>query len=315
MTMDARAPAPVDGTIWLDELVLETDPRVVFDFNQTEFDAQLRSIGRRWGRGLSVARFFVLCDGRAAPAFAPDGSVSGIDQVVYRDFDVLVRAAERHGVLLIPVLLDFGWCAHPSTVSGVQLGGHADVIRDAAKRQSFLDRALAPLLERYGRHPAILAWDVCNEPEWIIDEIPEAFRRNHDVVSLAQMRGFVQGCASYVHRLTPTQLITVGSARRKWLQHWVGCELDFYQFHWYDHFQSEEPFPWRPYDELGLDKPCLVGEVPTDNTRFTPGDFVAAAEAGGYSGVLFWSFGAHDPFSNMCSTRRRTEPPAIVRRP
>ena len=220
---------------------------------------------------MSLVRFFIFCDGRAAPAFAPDGSVTGLDDVFYRDFDVLVRTAERHGVLLVPTLLDFGWCAVPTTVSGVQLGGHSAVIRDAAKRQSFLDRALQPLLERYGRHPAIFAWDVCNEPEWIIDEIPESFRRNHEVVPLAEMRAFVRSCAAYVHRLTPTQLVTVGSARRKWLQHWTGCDLDFYQFHWYDHFQSEEPFPWRPYAELGLDKPCLIGEVPTENTRFTAG--------------------------------------------
>ncbi len=268
-----------------------------------ELDAQFEAVQRRRGRGLSLARFFIFCDGRAAPVFAPDGSVTGLDDVFYRDFDVLVRTAERHGVLLVPTLLDFGWCAVPTTVSGVQLGGHSAVIRDAAKRQSFLDRALQPLLERYGRHPAIFAWDVCNEPEWIIDEIPESFRRNHDLVPLAEMRAFVRSCAAYVHRLTPTQLVTVGSARRKWLQHWTGCDLDFYQFHWYDHFQSEEPFPWRPYAELGLDKPCLIGEVPTDNTRFTLGDFVDAAGAGGYSGVLFWSYGARDAFSNMCSLR------------
>jgi hypothetical protein len=235
-----------------------------------------------------------------------------MDDAFYRDFDVLVRAAEHHGVLLIPVLLDFGWCAHPRMVSGVQLGGHAAVIRDAAGRQSFLDRALRPLLERYGRHPAILAWDVCNEPEWIIDEIPDAFRRDHDVVPLAAMRAFVQGCAAYVHRLTPTQLITVGSARRKWLQHWTGCDLDFYQFHWYDHFHREEPFPWRSYDELGLDRPCLIGEVPTENTSFSREEFTRAAEDGGYSGVLFWSYGARDAFSNLCPTledRAPRQPP------
>ena len=303
MTIDPRAPSPVDGTIWLDQLALDTDPPVIFDFDHTELDAQFAAVGRRKGRGLSLVRFFIFCDGRAAPAFAPDGSVSGLDSVFYRDFDVLVGAAERHGVFLVPVLLDFGWCAYPTTVSGVQLGGHADVIRDAGKRQSFLERALKPLLERYGRHPAIFAWDVCNEPERIIDEIPEAFRRNHDVVSLADMRAFVQSCAAYVHRLTATQLLTVGSARRKWLQLWTGSDLDFYQFHWYDDFQSEEPFPWRSYDELGLDKPCLIGEVPTDNTSFTLQDFIAAAEAGGYSGVLFWSYGARDAFSNLCSRR------------
>jgi hypothetical protein len=306
MTVDSRARAPVDGDIWLDQLVLETIPRVTFDFERTEIDSHVGYVRRRHGRAFTLVRFFVLCDGRAAPTFAPDGSVEELDHLFFRDFEALLRAAERHGVWLIPVLLDFGWCAHPTTVSGVQLGGHADVIRDPAKRRSFLERALAPLLERYGNHPAILSWDVCNEPEWVINEVPDAFRGNHDVVSLADMRAFVQSCAAYVHRLTPNQLITVGSARRKWLQLWTGCDLDLYQFHWFDHFRFDEPFPWAPYDELGLDKPCLIGEVPTDNTQMSRSDFAAAAEEGGYSGVLFWSYAARDPFSDLCSRR---EPP------
>jgi hypothetical protein len=315
LAVSLQAGGSVDGTVWLDELTLETVRRVVFDFERPEIDTQFGDVRRRKGRGFSLARFFIFCDGRAAPTFAADGSVFGIDNAFYRDFDVLVRAADRHGISLIPVLMDFGWCAYPSLVSGVQLGGHADVIRDPAKRRSFLENALRPLLERYGRHPAILAWEVCNEPEWIIEEIPDAFRRNHELVSRAEMRAFVQSCAAYVHGLTPTQLVTVGGARRKWVQHWMGCDLDFYQFHWFDHFRFDEPLPWGPYDELGLDKPCLVGEVPTDNTRYTMHDFISAAEDGGYAGVMFWSYAARDPFSNMCSLRRPAGPPNVIRRP
>ena len=313
----SRAPA-ITGPIWIDEFVLGTDPPLTFDFEQSEFEAQIGHARRRRGRGMSLVRFFVFCDGRAAPSFAPDGQVVGLDDVFYRDFDVLVRAAERQGVLLMPVLLDYGWCAYPTLVSGVQLGGHAEVIRDPAKRQTFFDRAFTPLLERYGKHPSIYAWDVCNEPEWIIGEVPDAFRHNHDVVSLEEMRTFVQGCAALVHRVTATQLITVGSARRKWVQLWMDCGLDLYQFHWYDHFDGEEPFPWGSYDELGLDRPCLVGEVPTESTSISQQEFVAAAEAGGYSGLLFWSYGARDAFSDLCADRerrRRRNPSSLIPNP
>jgi hypothetical protein len=302
LTMTAGSPsAAVNGTIWLDEFDLDTVPQLLFDFERSEFEAQVEYVRRRFGRAFSLVRFFTFCDGRAAPTFAPDGTVVGLDDVFYRDFDVLLRAASRQGVLLMPVLLDFGWCAYPRTISGVQLGGHADVIRDDRKRRSFLDRALRPLLERYGNHPAIFAWDVCNEPEWVVDEVPAAFRDRHDVVSLDEMRAFVRSCAAYVHYLAPTQLVTLGSARRMWVPMWKECDLDLYQFHWYDHFIGEEPFPWRSYDELDLDKPCLVGEVPTAGTAFTRQEFMAAAQNGGYSGLLFWSYGARDASSDLCS--------------
>jgi hypothetical protein len=302
------ASAAIDGAVWVDEVVLETRRPTVFNFEQPEIGAQFADVQRRT-RAWSLVRFFVFCDGRAAPAFAPDGSVAKLDETFYRDFDVLVDTAAQQGLSLIPVLLDYGWCAYPRTVSGVRLGGHAEIIREGEKRQSFLENALGPLLERYGRHPAIYAWDVCNEPEWIVDDFPDAFRQDHDVVSLAEMRAFVRSCAASVHRFAPTQLVTLGSARRKWLSHWTGCDLDLYQFHWYDHLRGEEPFPWNPYDELGLDKPCLIGEVPTRSTRFTRQQFLRAAEEGGYSGLLFWSYGARDPFSNLCPTREEPRHP------
>jgi len=310
MAMNPDASSAINGTIWIDEFVLETVPPLAFDFEQTELEAQLAGARRAAGPGSSLVRFFVFCDGRAAPAFAQDGSVVGLDDVFYRDFDVLLRAASRQGVLLVPVLLDFGWCAHARTVSGVQLGGHADVIRDVAKRQSFLEHALKPLLERYGGHPAIYAWDVCNEPEWIIDGIPGAFRRDHALVPLDDMRAFVRDCGEYVHRLAPTHLVTVGSARRMWVRLWTGLDLDLYQFHWYDQFSREERFPWGSCDELALDRPCIIGEVPTASTSFTRQQFIDAAEAGGYSGLLFWSYGARDPFSNLCSLREDRQAPS-----
>lgn len=289
------------GSIWIDDIVLETSPPIALDFMQTEVGAQFDFVRQLTSSDWSLVRFFTFCDGRAAPSFNSGGSVAGLDDVFYRDFDVLVDTAARQRLLLIPVLLDFGWCAQPRVVSDVQLGGHADVIRDAAKRESFFERALRPLLERYADHPAIYAWDICNEPEWVVSENRHAFRQDHDLVALGDMRSFVRGCAEQVHRLTRTHLVTLGSARRKWVGLWTGCDLDVYQFHWYNNLGSEEPFPWRPYHELGLDKPCFIGEVPTRGTRVAREQFLSAAQRGGYSGLLFWSYGGRDAASELCS--------------
>ena len=291
----------VGGPIWVDEIVLETSPPIAFTFVQTEVGTQFDYVRRLTSSDWSLVRFFAFGDGRAAPSFDGGGRVVGLDEAFYRDFDVLVETAERGRISLIPVLLDFGWCARAQVVSGVQLGGHADVIREPAKRLGFFELALRPLLERYADHPAIYAWEICNEPEWIVAEFPEAFRQDHEVVALDEMRSFVRGCADYVHRTTRRHLVTLGSARRKWVNTWTGCGLDLYQFHWYNDSRREEPFPWRPYDELGLDRPCLVGEVPTTGTRIARDQFVAAAQQGGYSGLLFWSYGAGDAASNLCS--------------
>jgi len=131
-----------------------------------------------------------------------------------------------------------------------------------------------------------------------------------DKVSVGDMQQFVRLCADAIHSLAPTQPATVGSARRKWLPYWTTVGLGLYQFHWYDKFQPEELFPFPPAGELGLDKPILIGEVPTSEaqlsdgrqvagTRYKAGEFLEAARAGGYGGLLFWSFRAADQESDV----------------
>jgi hypothetical protein len=35
---------------------------------------------------------------------------------------------------------------------------------------------------------------------------------------------------------------------------------------------ADDPFPWRPAASLGLDRPCFIGEVPIQLTRFAPAE-------------------------------------------
>jgi len=113
---------------------------------------------------------------------------------------------------------------------------------------------------------------------------------------------FVGLCAQTLHSRT-SHPVTVGSARRKWLTYWKDSRLDLYQFHWYDHFAAEEPFPWAPAADLGLDKPCLIGEVATASTEHTAEDYLHAACAGGYQGLLLWSYRTYDAFSSFARAR------------
>jgi hypothetical protein len=300
--MNAGSASALRDFIHIDDVAIETDPVLAFDFEEPQLERDIRRIREHAGEAFSVVRIFVFCDGRASPMFSPDGKVAGLDDRFFSDFDALVDIAERNRILLIPVLLDFHWCARATAVSGVQLGGHANVIRDAAVRDTFLEGALKPLLQRYADRDAILAWDLVNEPEWAIRGIPGASEDTSDLVRFSEMRQFVAACTRHVNRFAPRQLVTVGSARRRWTALWTGLGLDLYQFHWYDRFEREEPFPWPPYHELGLDKPCIIGEVPTAGTQYSAAQFISAAANAGYSGLLLWSYRGRDGASSLCST-------------
>ncbi len=245
-----------------------------------------------------ILRFFLFADGRASPLFDASGNVTGLDPLFFDDLDALFAVAEESGLVLLPVLLDFHWCRHAGTVNAVRLAGHSDVIREADKAQSFLDRAVAPLVSRYGARDALYAWEIINEPEWVTRGMTGFWRGTGDRVQAGQMLDFVGSCADRIHSLTDDP-VTVGCAGFKHIKYWDKVGLDLYQVHWYPGWRS--PFPWPAVTELAVDGPVLVGEVPTKKTTISPAEYLEAARAGGYEGVLFWSFTAADRYSDRAA--------------
>lgn len=244
--------------------------------------------------GVHVVRWFLFADGRASPEFNAQGYVTGFDEHFYTDFDAAMNLACEHDLHLVPVLLDYQWLNAPTVVNGVQLGGHADIITDTVKRQSFLDNALAPLLQRYGNDRRIIAWDVINEPEWKMSGIPGG-GTIPPTVTTPEMQAFVNIAINYIHSIA-SQDVTLGSAQGMWLSYWQNTALDFYQFHHFPWMGYQSPFV--PYSSLGLDKPAILGEFQTTAT-ISVTDYLSAAWNNGYAGALGWSLNGQDSTSNF----------------
>ena len=233
--------------------------------------------------GIRYVRWFLFCDGRAGVRFSDGGRPLGLDDFVFRDLDAALDIAARHGVRIMFVLLDFLWC-HPASVTrSVQMGGRTGVLADAIGREALLDVVIRPVVERYGDEPQILAWDIINEPEWIstIDE--------------ADMRGFVVDSVAMIHSST-CHPVTVGSAGVRWRDRYAGIGLDFYQVHWYDGLKHQ-PALHTSVEQLGFDRPVLLGEFPTKGSRRAADEIVETARAAGYSGAFYWSVLSRDECS------------------
>ena len=110
--------------------------------------------------GITTIRWFFLCDGRAGVRFGADGFPDGLDDVVFRDVDTALSWAERAGLGVLPVLLDFHWCMPARMVNGVQLGGRRLVLSRPSGRKRLIETVIAPLLERYGRDSRVHGWDL-----------------------------------------------------------------------------------------------------------------------------------------------------------
>lgn len=246
-------------------------------------------------QGVGVVRWFLFADCRAAPEFDASGNVTGLDEHFFPDFDTALAAAEKHDVHLIPVLLDFHLADEAKDSGGVQTGGRATMITDSAKRKAFLDIALRPLLERYGKSKSIIAWDVMNEPEGAMDI--DGGRWVKEAVAPEAMKLFVNEAVQCIHTYS-SQQATLGSASRGMLSNWTGCGLDLYQFHYYDKMESQWPLDF-PCARISLDKPCIVGEFPTKKSQRTMPEHLDVIFRNGYAGALAWSYRGEDEASDF----------------
>ena len=233
--------------------------------------------------GVQYLRWFLFCDGRAGIQFTPGGRPLGLDDFVFRDMDAALEIANRHGIRIMFVLLDFLWCDPVTASRGVQMGGRAHVLADGGTRDALLTVVLRPVLERYGDEPQILAWDVMNEPEWI------------ETIDTGDLRAFLVESVGLIHSST-SHPATVGSAGVRWRDRYMDIGLDFYQVHWYDGLKHQ-PSLETPVSRLGFDRPVLLGEFPTKGSRHDRDEIVETARLAGYSGAFYWSVLSKDECS------------------
>jgi len=243
-------------------------------------------------QGVTTIRWFLLADGRAI-TYDKHGTPTGIDLRVYTDIDAALGIAHKNGIKVIFSILDFHYLrAHP--IAG-KLPKHTPsaVLRSPAKMQALIDNVYTPILQRYAHNSNIAAWEVMNEPEWMT--LGELGTNPWSAVSKRHMRAFLRAAVGAIHRYS-NQQATVGSASVLTLGLVKGLGLDFYQPHWYDHFQFLGPLE-TPVAELHLDRPVVLGEFPTRRSFKSTKTVLNIAQRAGYGGAMPWSVNATDSYS------------------
>jgi hypothetical protein len=276
-------------------------------------------------QGIFAVRWFLLADGMnyGTGRFAPEkaGNRWAFDPLpaghpFYRQFcndiEFVLQTCAKHGLKLFPSLIDFQWCHQGSAIEGndgIIKGGRYDIIRDPVKRQAFFDRTLNPLLEASAAYrDAIYAWELINEPEWVIRKFSLFGKKDANRnVSRGEMKDFItEGISRINGKLLPDGGIafrsSVGFAHWESLETWNSKNLGItlHQFHYYA--QENCSLPPRPYAE---DHPCVVGEFATaverdwpDLQRLQKDQTVAhrlcCVEEKGYPACFLWSARAVD---------------------
>lgn len=262
----------------------------------------LADLDKMRASGVRTLRWWVYTDFVDSPLWTGTGSArrcTGLPKGWVKNFMLVLDAASKRGIRLYP------------TFSSFDLGrkGFKEVVTDPAVRQSFIDNAVKPILAAAGRHPGVFAWDIINEPEWLVakeDGGDPNKELSNGPVRLAELRAYILTMAAVIHA-NAKQPCSVGSACQKWsggqYDYYSGLGLDFFDVHFYDWMTPWFNITTTKKSSLKLnkeyrEKPMIVGEScdkpelrytgpgkPKDHTRFLQ-DLIA----NGYAGYMPWAW-------------------------
>lgn len=289
------------------------------------FDSVFAEISNAGGNSV---RWWVHCDGRSSPNFDSTGMVTGFDPEIFEHLDAIMNSAFSNNLLVMPVLWSFDMANDNSKEAGPNAGMHANLIWDSLCTKSYIENCLVPLVKRYEDNPALLAWEICNEPEWMLD----TKNITRQKVSAKQLQKWVGMLTVAIRKESPRAQITVGSASFKW--NWdnpagkernlwsdsalyaatgdsLSC-LSFYEVHYYPGPKGQKEL-YSPFacnaKHWALNKPILIGEFPGKGEpgHRTVAEMYRSALDSSYAGAMAWSYIGRDPMGSWADIRPGVE--------
>ena len=284
------------------------------NFDEATFRRALDEIASAGGNAL---RWWLHTNGSQTPTYGPDGKVIGISRTAIATMRRALDLAYEKGIGIIMCLWSFDMLQRQT---GVNTTANKKLVEDKEYTKAYIENALVPIIRALKDHPAVYAWEVCNEPEGMTD----TFGWTPIRTQMRYVQQFVNLIAGAIHREAPGAKVTNGSWSFLVLTDVDGMTnyyrddrliaaggdpqgtLDFYQVHYYPQHFDERISPFHhPASYWQLDKPILIGEFPAKGIvdlgrGFRPKTPLAPTQAyrwaieTGYIGALAWTWTGHD---------------------
>lgn len=266
-------------------------------------------------------RLWLHTNGVSTPQFTgtgPNDTVIGPGVGAIQDLRQILDLAHEYDISLKLCLWSFDMLQ--SGLSTDVLQRNRALLTDDAKMDAYIQNSLIPMVDSLKGHPAILAWEIFNEPEGMTTNFgwtPAGFR-----VSMSHIQTFVNRTVGAIKRTDPDVLVTNGSwsfraSSDKNLRGVVYTNfyrddrlisaggdslgvLDFYSVHYYEHFSTPlSPFHFDA-SYWGLDKPIVIGEFYLTDPRVDGNpdatfnvpwqDLYKTLYNRGYAGAMGWQW-------------------------
>ncbi|MFV1883245.1 MAG: discoidin domain-containing protein [Balneola sp.] len=276
---------------------------------ETDFDAFKDMFEQVQASGANTMRLWVHTTGAHTPEWDDNNTeIVGPGEGTIEDLRTLLNMAEDHNITMMLCLWAHGML-NENLSSEVKTRNHS-LLASKDITQTYIDNALIPMVEELGDHPALLTWEIFNEPEGMATEF--GFN-GHERTPMVNIQRFVNQAAGAIRRAQPNALVSNGTHTFNSLavtsvansKNYYSDEelisiggdslgtLDYYMVHYYASAPTQRSPFHNTYDSWGLDKPVVVGEVGVIEPDFRglPGDSLyQIAYDNGYAGVLSWQW-------------------------
>jgi hypothetical protein len=249
----------------------------------------------------AVVRVWLFADLRSGMTFDKAGMPVAVTERALTNMAALLKIAAEEKVVLIPSLLDFG------LADGVKRSGpdgkwevseRPDLITDAVKRARLV-KLLEDFVRTFAGHPAVLVWDVMNEPENAAGVVTPAH--------FGDVQALIRELVDAVHRAG--DLATVGHRNvpdpRMFFRGRAASDLG--QVHYYPLVETRRnptPFGVKLVPTFGP-LPAGWGELQAIEGRAARQ--LETARRAGHRLFLFWSWRGHLPTGDGFAVRPHSE--------
>jgi len=292
--------------------------------NITDFRNYVRDIKQAGG---NAVRWWLHTDAQHCPKINSNGEVTGLGSRTIANVRQALDTAYNYGVVVSLCLFSFDLLQNDNNKTSAQMTANEKFLTVPANLDTYITKALRPMLDSLGNHPAIMCWEVFNEPEGMSKEHGWSTVK----IDHSHIMRFTNKIAGEVHRRTK-KMASTG------IHNWSSGEraryttaklkeaggdndgfLDFYMAHYYPQYggTSESPFH-HPASYWGFDKPVLIGEFPAQSwgpgtgytniqsgTAMTINAAFEYAYDNGYCGAMSWSIteGDKNKFGSIETTK------------